>query len=74
MTDNPEKKLHGTKSGLIRRVDGKFVIEQERPQSLPEFDDAESSTGQAHVKAEGEDIAKQNDDSAVDSQADVDVS
>ncbi len=62
--DKPEpKRRTGTETGLIQRVEIKSDTGHEPPQpsSLPEFDSG-GITGAMPIKAEGEDAAKQRDD------------
>lgn len=63
-SNKPEpKRRTGTETGLIQRVEIKPDAEHEPPQptSLPEFDIG-GITGVMPIKAEGEDAAKQRDD------------
>lgn len=57
------KRRTGTETGLIQRVEIKSDTAHEPPQpsTLPEFDSG-GITGVMPIKAEGEDAAKQQDD------------
>jgi hypothetical protein len=62
--DKPEpKRRTGTETGLIHRVEIRpdMVKEPPQPATLPEFD-VGGITGTMPIKAEGEDAAKQQDD------------
>ncbi len=62
--DKPEpKRRTGTETGVIQRVEIKSDTAHEPPQppTLPEFDSG-GITGVMPIKAEGEDSAKQHDD------------
>ncbi|MCA0457395.1 MAG: hypothetical protein LCI00_25725 [Chloroflexi bacterium] len=62
--DKPElKRRTGTETGVIQRVEIRPEAAHEPPQppTLPEFDSG-GITGMMPLKAEGEDAAKQRDD------------
>lgn len=62
--DKPEpKRRTGTETGLIHKVEmgGEGSHEPPQPPTLPEFDFG-GITGAMPIKAEGEDAAKQRDD------------
>ncbi|MBI1279026.1 MAG: hypothetical protein GC179_12930 [Anaerolineaceae bacterium] len=62
--DKPEpKRRTGTETGLIQRVENKpdAAYEPPQPPTIPEFDSG-GITGVMPLKAEGEDAAKQQDD------------
>lgn len=64
--DKPEpKRRTGTETGLIHKVElgSEGSHEPPQPSSLPEFDSG-GITGVMPLKAEGEDAAKQRDDTA----------
>jgi len=81
MTDKTHKSNPGTKSGLI--VLSEYGIDLDKtlnrkgepphqPLTLPETPEGESTTGPMSAAGEGEDNAKHDDDSAIDSSSDVD--
>lgn len=67
MNDNPTPPQRpSTATGLIPRVDAEPQSQREPPvpPSLPELDDSGGITGLMPIKAEGEDGAKHDDDTA----------
>ena len=81
MADKTDKPDPGTKSGLIDLRE--YGIDRDKklnpkgepplkPLTLPETSEGESTTGPMSAVGEGEDRAKHNDDSAIDSSSDVD--
>lgn len=71
MGDKPRKsRAVGTETGVMPRVeaDGSALREPPQPAMPPEFDeDFGGITGALHINPEGEDRAKQEDDSANES-------
>lgn len=67
MTPNPGKpRRSGSETGVMPRVDAEPQVQYEPPQprTLPEFDDDVGGiTGRIPLTTEGEDEAKQSDDS-----------
>jgi hypothetical protein len=68
MTSTPPGKPRraGSETGALPRIDMEPEIQHEPPQptSVPEIDDRGSITGIIPLISEGEDVAKQSDDSA----------
>lgn len=68
----PKKKKSETKTGQVQRVDlSSLPVEPPQPASIPEAPDPGGTTGIVHVIGEGEDLAKDKDDSASASQVDA---
>ena len=70
--NEPKKNKPDSRTGRVPRLDlGTLPVEPPQPLSIPEFSDPGSATGIIKVVGEGEDLAKQRDDSATSGQVDA---
>jgi hypothetical protein len=70
--NEPKKTKPESRTGQVPRLDlGTLPVEPPQPLNTPEFADPGSATGIIKVIGEGEDRAKQRDDSATSGQVDA---